>query len=137
MSNDHLLEIISGIFTSVLGLISWFTRKLVRDMETKIKHSHDRIEETQKKNDDTYKERFKEVVKVTDILRTEASSVSKAVALLEKNTEILSVMSKNIDEKYKEKLEVLSKNTEAINQVLQKMAVVEEKVANFGKVILK
>lgn len=87
--------------------------------------------------DEKIKEKMFDFSKVADLLRGEVRSMEKSIALLEKNTEVINVMVKNADENLKDKVATFAKNADQINQMVQKLAVVEKEVDNFGKVIRK
>lgn len=137
MSNESLLGLLSTVFTAGLGIINYLTRKLIRDMEKRIEESSFKIARSQDLVDQKIKERYFDISRINDQMRVDIGEMNKALKSLEKNVDILNYMVKTVDEKFKDKIDMLNKNTDAINQLLQKFAVMEQNLNNYGKITIK
>lgn len=137
MSNETLIGLLSTIFTAVIGALSWFTKRLIRDIEKRVESSQYKLARTQDSVDAKIKERFFDITKITDKMAMEIGEINKAVRTIEKNVDMLSFMVKTVDEKSRDRLDSLNRNTDQINQIIQKLLVMEQKISTYGTVKVK
>lgn len=134
MVPDWVIPTISGTVIAVLG---WFFRRLIKDVEDKNTLNQESLKRSQELIDERFKERLMDINKMSDLIKSDIRELSTQVRMIERNITELSFTTKMVDEKAKERLEVLNKNQEQLGQVLQRVLLAEEKINQFGKVILK
>ncbi len=122
---------------SVVSIMGWFIRKLIKDMEDQVSASHQAVKSSQAYLDEKFKEKIQEITKMHEALKVDTSEMSRGIRLIEKNITELSFMYKSMDEKTNLRIEALNKSSDQLGVILQRVIAAEAKINDFGKVIVK
>ena len=145
MSNESLIGLVSFVITSGFSLIAWFCKKLVADMETKVKENQYQLARSQDRLENSLKENIAKLEKLIVETNQEIRSIRGLSQEVQKNVELLQQALRNSEDRFKErdsqareKIESIQKTQDRVNELMQKLFLIEQKLAmNYGLVIKK
>lgn len=145
MNPETLLGIISFVVTSGFSLIAWFCKKLISDMEAKVKENQYQLARANDRIEASLKENIAKLEKIIIETNSEIRSIRGLSSEVQKNVELLQQALKNAedrgkerDQMAKEKIENIQKTQDRVNELVQKLFLIEQKLAtNYGLVIKK
>jgi predicted nucleic acid-binding Zn-ribbon protein len=145
MTSESLIGIITFVVTSGFSLIAWFCKKLINDMETKVKENQFQLARAQDHLESSLKENILKLEKILGETNQEIRSIRGLSTEVQKNVELLQQALKNQedrskerDELAKEKIQNIQKMQDKLNDLVHKLYLIEQKLAvTYGAVIKK